>query len=294
MRHNKLNQHSKSSQPCLAELNFGLALDGTVIANGPLSVESFKISLKNSKVILHGGLYEFIKDAKHHKKTLYMSRKQAKTSNMDHVSVLDAREESNIFQKLSSVIPKIFELKIEQTTVGAVRENSSHDFLANLSLFTLTWKLNSITTSNLPSICTRLEINELTIDTLHEKCLHIEQYQIDLNLDNDVVNIYMKLKAFQLIYIHGDIYKWIKHNFISEKLKMDTNAFTRKEEEKCRDSTMLIKDVERLFSHLIVKVSAELLEVSTKFQLKGENIISKHCPYETVIRSVTRMLFKLL
>ena len=118
-------------------MNFGLAFDGTVIANGPLSVESLKISLKNSKVTLHGGLYDFIKDAKHHKETLFLSKKQA---NIDHVSVLEAGEECNIFQKLSSIIPKIFELQIEQTTVAAVRENSSHDFVANLNLFSLTWK----------------------------------------------------------------------------------------------------------------------------------------------------------
>ncbi|CAO1400040.1 unnamed protein product [Diamesa serratosioi] len=270
LRHNKSNQHSKSSQPCLAELNFGLGFDGTVIANGPLSVESLNISIKNSKVTFHGGLYDFIKDAKHHKETIVLSKKQARHSNIDHVSVLEAGEESNIFQKLSSVIPKSFELKIDQTTIAAVRENSSHDFVANLNLFTLTWKLNSMTTSNLPSICTRLEMNELTIDTLHEKCLHIEQYQVDLNLDKDIVNIYMKLKAFQLIYSHGDIYKWIKKNFISDKLETSTNATSFRENKKVRDNTMLIKDVERLFSHLIVKISAEFLDVSTKFQLNGK------------------------
>lgn len=37
LRHYKQNQ--KSTRPCLAEINLGLALDGTLKAHGPISIE---------------------------------------------------------------------------------------------------------------------------------------------------------------------------------------------------------------------------------------------------------------
>jgi hypothetical protein len=109
--------------------------------------------MNNTKTTLHGGLYDFIKDAKHGK---YMSTldSPSSTSRTHTQSTSTAGQlKSDTYQRLSPIMPKViytfknsirvtkhfflqqFSIKIEDTTISAVRENSSNDFAAKLQQF---------------------------------------------------------------------------------------------------------------------------------------------------------------
>lgn len=52
-------------KPCLAELSFGIALDGAISATEPLAVEKMQLVIKQTKTYIHDGLYDFIRDTNH-------------------------------------------------------------------------------------------------------------------------------------------------------------------------------------------------------------------------------------
>lgn len=119
-------------RPCMVELSFGISLDAVLIAQGPLSVEKMQLTMNNTKIILHGGLYDFIRDAK----------KQDGSKPTSPIRVLDVEPtyyddnefDNETFERLLPVLPKSFIVKIEDTTIVAVRENSSNDFSAKLQM----------------------------------------------------------------------------------------------------------------------------------------------------------------
>lgn len=96
--------------------------------------------MNNSKVVVHRGLYEFIKDA------------QLKQQKIAEIVTNDMTESDPYltFTKFSALIPKVrsnmpkrcllthyfqvFLIRVEDTTVAAVKENSINDFSAKLHL----------------------------------------------------------------------------------------------------------------------------------------------------------------
>jgi hypothetical protein len=130
--HDKTNQN----RPCLVELSFGIALDSTLIAQGPISVEKLTLSMNNTKTTLHGGLYDFIKDAKYGK---YVSRLHDTASAAGAYGSGSDTLKMDSYHRLSPIMPKQFLIKIEDTTISAVRENSSNDFCAKLQQFVVSF-----------------------------------------------------------------------------------------------------------------------------------------------------------
>lgn len=88
--------------------------------------------MNNSKVILHNGLYDFIKAAQKAKQF-----KNTSINECDLTTVDESNLTSDTYQRLSPIIPKTFSIKIEDTSISAVRENNSNDFNAKLELFTV-------------------------------------------------------------------------------------------------------------------------------------------------------------
>lgn len=89
-------------QPCMIEVSFGIALDGVLIVQGPLSLEKLSISTNNAKTILHNGLYDFILDARNEKelKNILSNYNQTTKDNQSALS-------SITYEKLAPIIPKV-------------------------------------------------------------------------------------------------------------------------------------------------------------------------------------------
>lgn len=96
----KLNQ----SQPCLIELSFGISLEGVLIAQGPLSVEKMQLEMSNTKIILHGGLYDFIRNSRKN----YGIYGEGHEKEIDLRELLSEGEENDEdFQRLLPILPKV-------------------------------------------------------------------------------------------------------------------------------------------------------------------------------------------
>lgn len=96
---------SSHGQPCMIEISFGIALDGVVMAQGPLSLEKLSVSTNNAKTILHNGLYDFILDAQNEKelKTILSYNYQQSKESKGPLSALT-------YDKIAPIIPKVMEL----------------------------------------------------------------------------------------------------------------------------------------------------------------------------------------
>lgn len=216
------------SQPCLGELSFGIALDSVLVARGPIQLEKLQLAMTNTKVVLHGGLYEFIKDAQSQKRRHQMFLRQNSVS-LEHVPTYETVENagSEAYLGIAPIIPKNFAIKIENTTISAVRENSSNDFSATLQSFTISGKFNNRNVSDefrLPMFYIGTQLQQLEIDTMQEKLLYLEQFSVDSKLEKNLVNVYSKLKSFRMIYHHKEIYGWISKNFFpSERVARQMN-----------------------------------------------------------------------
>ncbi|KAM7354827.1 bridge-like lipid transfer protein family member hobbit [Cochliomyia hominivorax] len=218
-------------RPCLGELSFDIALDATLFAQGPLSVDKLSLAMNNAKSTIHGGLYDFLREAK--KRTLpqestkddnytFTSLSTCSTTNTSSSSSYQRSRRPNYnnesYQKIAPIIPKNFNFIIKAATFSAVKENSQNDFSAKMHLFSITGEFNSKSlneNAHLPTVFTKLTLQHLDIDTKYEKLLFIEQFTIDSMLQNDILNLYVKLKTFQIIYNHCEIYDWVHNNFLS-------------------------------------------------------------------------------
>lgn len=254
------------NQPSLIELSFGIALDGVLFAHGPLSLEKLHLSMNNTKMILHGGLYDFIKDAKKAYKV------------KDKIKVLPGPEkdfteicDSNIYERFSPILPKNFLLTIEDTTISAVRENSSNDFSAKLENLSINGKFNKTMTLkdfNMPTLYTGFQIQNLEIDTKHEKLLYIEQLSMDSKLEEDTLNIYTKLKTFQLIYNHSDIYAWISNNLLITGSGISSKQLNFDEKIKISDEKENLLKI--FLKQIVIKGCAELWNISTLLKFPNQ------------------------
>lgn len=84
-------------KPCLAELSFGIALDGELTAN-QLAVEKMQLVIKQMKTYIHDGLYDFIRDTAHLNRVENRPIKSTQSLNIDELC-----------QRISPVIPKVSE-----------------------------------------------------------------------------------------------------------------------------------------------------------------------------------------
>lgn len=83
-------------KPCLAELSFGIALDGVLTATGPIAVEKMQLVIKQTKTYIHDGLYDFIRDTNHLNRVEKKTNKSTQSLNIDELC-----------QRISPVIPKV-------------------------------------------------------------------------------------------------------------------------------------------------------------------------------------------
>lgn len=140
-------------------------------------------------------------------------------------------------------------------------------------------KFNSIDTKDiyiLPVLYTGVHLHQLEVDTMHEKLLFIEQFSIDSKLEKDVINIYSKLKSFQLIYNHTEIYNWMhknvfnNHDSDSMKLAKSLNLSYLRSKEKLLNSNNKPSILEEILKHVVIKGCAELWNVATILKIDNQ------------------------
>ena len=268
LKHNK----AKNTQPCLAmspilaELGLNLTLDGSFDQSGILSFEKLQVALENTKLTFYGGLYEFIKDSKMQKAKIVKSSETK--DNDENIGIYDK------CVRFSSLIPKMLQVSIQNTSFSVVRENTSHihDYLANVKTVTLNWKMSfSVDQSSFAFTSTYFsyEMSDLVVDAASERLLALEQHTIDLKLNNEVINVYTKLKSLKLTYNHCDIIDWIKKNLVNSKLL--PNPLHLKESSPQSFSS---KGLKKLLGNYCLKLCVELWNISMICQLSNSQVSS--------------------
>lgn len=102
---NTWNLEKSKTKPCLAELSFGIALDGVLIAQGPPSLEKIQLTMNHTKTIIHGGLYDFIRDAKSAKRR--NDRKSGVPKVVLKPATISSFNPNDAYQRISPIIPKV-------------------------------------------------------------------------------------------------------------------------------------------------------------------------------------------
>ncbi|XP_017127031.1 protein KIAA0100 [Drosophila elegans] len=275
-------------RPCLGEVSFDMTLDASLFAQGPLSMDTLSLVINNAKSVVHGGLYDFLSEAKRRTSTGQQSRRSTQASAPSKRSY-----DNDNYEKLAPIIPKNFSFSIRAATFSAVKENSQNDFSAKLQSFQISGKFNSKVTDEktlLPSMLAKLGFQHLDIDTKYEKLLFVEQFTIDSVLEKDIFNLYVKLKTFQIIYNHSEIYDFVNNNFLARQrgssgsqpmqlihkqkslpdhLCPDTAAVdSQLQKNQRREGGVL----EWIMQRIVVKGCAELFNVSLLMKLEDEHI----------------------
>lgn len=106
--------------------------------------------MNNAKSTIHGGLYDFLREAK--KRTLpqestkedtYTFNPLSTSCNTSSTPSLQRPTRPNYnnesYQKIAPIIPKNFNFIIQAATFSAVKENSQNDFSAKMQLFSVSW-----------------------------------------------------------------------------------------------------------------------------------------------------------
>lgn len=121
-------QPQQRAKPCLAELSFGITLDGALTAAGPFVVEKLQLAMKQTKTFIHDGLYDFIRDANSFNKSdgIVKTTKSTTSLNIDEIC-----------KRISPIIPKQFVVKIDNAVFSAVKPDSPDDFSAKLQALTV-------------------------------------------------------------------------------------------------------------------------------------------------------------
>jgi len=94
-----LDKQNKN-RPCLVEFSFGIALEGVLIAQGPISLEKLQLSMNNTKTILRGGLYDFIRDAK--------AESHTKVPQTQTIAKASHQYSEDNFQRIAPIVPKVY------------------------------------------------------------------------------------------------------------------------------------------------------------------------------------------
>lgn len=177
----------------------------------------------------------------------------------------------------------MFSFTVQNSTVAIVRENTScaHDYLANVRAITLNWKISfAQDIFKISSVYVGWNLDELTIDTVNDRNLTLDQHTIDFRLDKEVINVFTKIKSFKLNYNHCDIIQWIKKNITnaeksSKKLTLLSSVRPRR-----KISSELL---EKIFGKCQFKICVELWDISTICMLSNSQVSSINLAHTKVL-----------
>ena len=292
MRYKQAISH-QPSQLCLVEINTTFLLEGTLTAlkkpfsyevsrsynkyviieysmffNKPIIFQKLKILLTNTNVTFHGGLFDMIEHAVLHGKTFA-------TNNRKEISLLE-EESKQILNKVKSFHPKHIEVKLQNTTVISLMASVSYHYKIKIRQLQLQSQLNSQIPNDqifkLPDLTSSFKMIKLTIVTPNEDVLSIKNCSSIIKMKHDVLNCYVKLKNCQLVYVHTDIFQWIKRTFLSS-LKSSRREMIIKAFQTAYDKIVEFhysEQMQELFRHIVLNNSIDLYNVSAVLRLNDQ------------------------
>lgn len=256
-------------QTCLGELSFGISMEAILIAQGPLSVEKLIVGMEHTKAIINEGFYNFSQERRR--------KREAVRSPMRSLHSAD----TDIFQRLSPIIPKNFNLRIDDSVLTGMRDSHT-DFNATLRCFQVDTQFSppnfglveTEVGDMLPQVFLAVQIDELNVKCNKETVLLLRKFAVESKLENNILNNYMLLNTLTLTYNHNDIYSWILSSF--------SNSCDTQEMEHLLDEAVSVKQetvgstsswLEILSHQCQIKGFVELWSVSALISLSGD----AHC-----------------
>lgn len=234
--------------------------------------------MTQTKTYFHDGLYDFIRDAN------YLNKTEAKKPMKNNASL----NIDELCQRISPIIPKNFTVKIDNAVFSAVKNDSPDDFSAKLQSFSLTGKYTTNPCENefqLPVLYTAIQLEQFEIDTQQEKLLYVDLFTIDSKLENNVLNIYFKIKSFQFAYNHKEIYDWVNNNIFTSNPSTESKPLSlilpnpqTLEKRRFSFGASQDRDFEWLMSRVVIKCCAELwnLTMLTKLNNRTSSLSVSH------------------
>lgn len=181
-----------------------------------------------------------------------------------------------ILEKMKPFHPKHTEIKLQNTTVIALMASVSYHYKVQLRQLQFQSQLNPPVpngqTFKLPEMTSCLKIIKLTIVTPDNEVLNIRNCSSIIKTKNDVLNVYVKLKNSQLVYVHTDIHQWIKRTFLSS-LKSSRREMIIKAFQTAYDKMVEFHyspQMQELFRHVVINVSIDLYNISAVLRLNEQ------------------------
>ncbi|XP_025831839.1 protein KIAA0100 [Agrilus planipennis] len=255
------NKYTDNS--CLAELSFAINMEATLVAQGPLSVEKLSLTVSQATTTISDGFY-----------TLVQEREPS------HIPPSDNKVSYDFYDRIYPIIPKNFVYKMEDVSIRGVNENSRTEFVSALQAFTISSKfVNNSDLDNylLPQLRLSLQLLDLQVQNSRERLLLLKSWSLDARLEDNVLNLYIKLNTLTVTYNHETFNKWIRTNFLqgSKKALIARSSSidsqpplkeTGRKEKKPSDGFL-----EKLMTNVMINGCAEFCNVSSLVKLNGNH-----------------------
>ncbi|XP_017774087.1 PREDICTED: uncharacterized protein LOC108560887 [Nicrophorus vespilloides] len=194
-------------ETCLGELSFAISLEATLDAQGPLSFEKLSIIMSQTSAMISDDFY-----------TLFQ-KKQSKECSPRVTHVSDCND-NDLMLRLAPVVPKSFLIKIEETKLRGMCENSRTEFQSSLKSLQINFRFNSVSQVgdlHLPNLFFSFKLDTLHLHNNRKQLLYMSQFKLDAKFDSNVVDLYICMNTLRLTYDHKSIYKWISMYFLQNK-----------------------------------------------------------------------------
>ncbi|XP_045542824.1 protein KIAA0100 [Papilio machaon] len=182
----------------LLEAACSLHIEGTVKADGPLNVEKIHTVISNPSISLQDEVYHFIQK----QKTRKPIEPKNYVENDDHLSTLIPR--------LSPIIPKIFSLKIEKTTINSGGKTTTTTLQSLQVNSRFSAAAEGVPGAGSPQLYVAFQADQLQLITEQYDLLFLNKIKLDAKLEKGVLNLYLIISTLNMSYIHEDMFKWYR------------------------------------------------------------------------------------
>ncbi|XP_013180644.1 PREDICTED: protein KIAA0100 [Papilio xuthus] len=186
----------------LLEAACSLHIEGTVKADGPLNVEKIHTVISNPCISLQDEVYHFIQK----QKTRKSPEPRHSMENDDHLTTLIPR--------LSPIIPKIFSLKIEKTTINSGGKTTTTTLQSLQVNSRFSAAAEGVTGVGLgagsPQLYVAFQADQLQLTAQQHDLLFLNKIKLDAKLEKGVLNLYLIISTLNMSYIHEDMFKWYR------------------------------------------------------------------------------------
>ncbi|KAJ2953029.1 hypothetical protein O0L34_g7417 [Tuta absoluta] len=244
----------------------GLLIEGTVKAQGPLNVEKIHAVVSNLTISFQDELYHLIQKSRTYKKP-----RPVRTDSEDHLDTLMTR--------LSPVIPKMFSLRIDATSIkctdsiktNCVMSLQSLQINSRFSAAPVLTDARGAHAVGLPQVYVAFQVDQYQLATAEDKLLFVNKLKLDAKLEKGVLNLYLIISTLSIIYHHNEVFKW--YSSMMNKFKK-SKAMQVQQEVK---PTTTPPWIARVFSACVVQGCAELRTVTVHAHLGGGHAMAAGC-----------------